>query len=556
MSAVLKISSWEPGHVTVRNPYCGPARWIAKTGLATGGDGRWMKVMAATFDRVLYGLRVVSTLSLRMIRKRRSGGWAGQDSNLRHSPCKGDALPTELPARGSQRPNTNWAGEGTSRRSSGAVPRAPSRRETAPPAHSGQELVYGGPEQRLSDPSDIRPRRSPGRGELDRFGPYVVEDSIATGGMAQIYTVRHEDDPKTKYALKCIRPDCDSDPEFRRMLLDEARITGQLHHPNINRVLEVVRSAGRVALLLEHVDGIDLVGLKRQLRQKNEVLSLQLALHVLREVLDALDFAHSAPGRDGTPLNIVHRDVSPGNVMLDIKGQIILIDFGIARAHGRLAQTEVGSVKGKFRYMSPEQIKGADVGTSADIYAAGVLLWELLSGRRIHDDVPVAQLMMKVASADVPPLSAARDGLPDDLGHIYARATALVPQARFPSAGEFRRAIDDVAGEYDAQACRDALAKIALEGSGADQRRVYNQAVARARVAAEHDLEGAILDALEEPDRVERVDLQGMRRAEQPPPDDEDVTEFDPPGPLPFGLKPPATPRVQPDDLLAPADSE
>lgn len=371
------------------------------------------------------------------------------------------------------------------------------------------------------------------RGELGRFGPYLVVDSIASGGMAQIYKVRHEGDLETNYALKCIRPDCDDDPEFRRMLLDEARITGQLDHPNINRVLDVVHDEGRVALLLEHVEGIDLVGLKRHLRQEKRVLPLPLALHILREVLSALDYAHRATGVDGEPLNVVHRDVSPGNVMIDIHGRVILIDFGIARAQGRLAQTEVGSVKGKFRYMAPEQIKGAEVGARADVYAAGILLWELLSGRRIYDDIAVAQLMVRVANAEAPALADAREGLPEGLEAVYARATALMPEARFATAGDFAAAVEGVMGDVDPIEARRALSDFALQGSSVEQRKNYTQAVARARVAAEHDLEDAILSALEQPDRIERVDVREARRAESSSlphiEDDEDVTEFDSP---------------------------
>ena len=390
-------------------------------------------------------------------------------------------------------------------------------------------MVYVAEEVSLNA-RDVAPRLDR-RPDLDRFGPYLVVDSIATGGMAQIYKVRHEADPTVFYALKCIRPDCDDDPEFRRMLLDEARITGQLDHPNINQVVEVVRFGGRVALLLEHVEGIDLVGLKRHLRHLQKPLSLPLVLHILREVLAALDYAHRAGSVEGAPLQVVHRDVSPGNVMIDVHGRVILIDFGIARAQGRLAQTEVGSVKGKFRYMAPEQIKGADVRAPADIYAAAVLLWELLSGRRIHDDVPVAKLMMRVANAEVPPLAEARPGLPEGLARVYARATALVPEARFQTAADFADALRD-AYEIDEESCRAQLAEYALAGSSIDQHRSYAQAVARARIAAEHGLEDAILSALEDPDRVERVEMLGVRPAElysADVDDDEDITEFGPP---------------------------
>ena len=189
-------------------------------------------------------------------------------------------------------------------------------------------------------------------------------------------------------------------------------------------------------------------------------------------------------------MHVVHRDVSPGNVMIDIQGRVVLIDFGIARAQGRLAQTEVGSVKGKFRYMAPEQIKGAAVGASADIYAAGVLMWELLSGRRIHDDVAVAQMMMRVANAELPSLAAARPDLPDNLNRIYAKATALMPHMRFESAEEFATALGDVIEDFDPAENQGALAQYAVEGMSLEQRRSYAQAVARARVAAERISKG------------------------------------------------------------------
>ncbi len=420
-----------------------------------------------------------------------------------------------------------------------------------------QQIVYDCGGDPVTSRKETEPRRDR-RGDIDRFGPYIVVDSIATGGMAQIYKVRHQSDPSSAFALKCIRPDCADDPEFRRMLLDEARITGRLDHPNINRVVEVVRSEGRVALLLEHVEGVDLVGLKRYLKSRSKVLALPLVLYIMREVLDALDFAHRAEGSNGVPLNIVHRDVSPGNVMIDIHGRVVLIDFGIAHAQGRLSQTEVGSVKGKFRYMAPEQIKGAAVGAAADIFAAGVMLWELLSGRRIHDDVPVAQLMMRVANAEVPTLSEARDGLPADLGKAFARATMLLPEERYASAAEFSQALAEFAVDDDFEECRLELGRYALEGSSVDHRKSYGQAVIRARMVAEHDLEGAILDALDKPDRIERVDYGGVERAESVAPDldDEDVTEFDTEQPLPFGTEPTTVPVVRADTPKPAVDSD
>lgn len=358
--------------------------------------------------------------------------------------------------------------------------------------------------------SDILDHMSPlargGRrgGDLDRFGSFVVVEKLATGGMAELYKVR--DLTGRVFTLKCIRGDCDDDPEFRRMLRDEAKITASLAHPNINRVVDIVEDRGQLGLILEYVDGIDTSRLRRHLDKQGTPLRLELVVHLVREVLLGLDYAHAARDHDGTYLHVVHRDISPGNVMVTVDGGTKIVDWGIARAQNRLAKTEAGNVKGKFRYMSPEQIRGDTVGAGADIYATAIFLWELLAGRRIYDEVGVAQLMIKVANAHVPPLSQAREGLPKALERVYDRATHKDPESRYLSSRAFADALDAVLLEYDAERCRAELGGIVTAIRRKDSLEKFDRAVARARVAAEHDLEDAILSALEEPDRVERVD--------------------------------------------------
>ncbi len=352
------------------------------------------------------------------------------------------------------------------------------------------------------------------RADIDRFGPYQVVEKLASGGMAEIYKVRHPERPSGFYALKCIRSDCTDDPQFKKMLIDEAKIVSRLRHENINRVIDVVNDDGQIGLILEHVDGVDLGRLKKHLRDANRELPLELAVHIVRRVLEGLDYAHNAKDETGEYLNIVHRDVSPGNVMVDVKGGVQLVDFGIAVAQNRLAKTEAGNVKGKFRYMSPEQIKGDPVGPRADIYATAVLLWELLSGKRVFDDCGMVQLMIRVANAHVPSLEEARPGLPKALFKVYERATQLNAQDRYASARAFADALDSVLTTYDVRRCKRGLAELVTLARTRDERLRFDQAVARARYAAEHDLENAILSALEQPDRVERVDPRSARRVE------------------------------------------
>lgn len=353
------------------------------------------------------------------------------------------------------------------------------------------------------------------RQDPDRFGPYQVVEKIASGGMAEIYKARHVDRPHHLVALKCIRPDCDDDTEFRHMLMDEAKIASRLHHPNINRVLEVVEDGERMGLILQYVDGLDLNRLKRTFKERDEGFPIELAIHIIREVLKGLDYAHDAKDERGEYLNVVHRDISPGNVMIDGRGRVLLVDFGIARAQNRLAKTEAGNVKGKFRYMAPEQIKGDQVSPRTDVYATAVLLWELLAGKRIYDDVSVAQLMIRVANAHVPSLDEARPGLPRALHKVFQRATAVVPDDRYASARAFADALDGVLSQLDVTRCQRDLARLVQEARVRDGKARFDQAVARARyAAAEHDLEDAILSALEQPDRVERVQAVVVQKAE------------------------------------------
>lgn len=392
----------------------------------------------------------------------------------------------------------------------------------------------------LGDSLEIQGRMRERRAELDRFADYVVIEKIASGGMAEIYKVRPKDRPTQYFALKTIRPDLDEDLEFRRMLADEAKIASTLVHPNINRVIGIARDAGQVGLILEFVDGLDVGRMQRHLKDRGTPLSFEAVIHVVREVLEGLDYAHNAKDERGDYLNVVHRDVSPGNVMVDVKGQVRIVDFGIARAQNRMAKTEAGNVKGKFRYMAPEQIRGDLTGPGTDIYATAIFLWELLAGRRIYDEVGVAQLMIRVANAHVPSLDEARPNLPRALQKVFQRATALEPQDRFLSARAFADALDSVLLEFDPKRCRRELAEIVSAAHGSDTKARFKRAVARARFAAEHDLEDAILSALESPDRVERVDTSDVVHAEPLTPVSPLVTSVDPSEPPTMPMQVPA----------------
>ncbi len=346
------------------------------------------------------------------------------------------------------------------------------------------------------------------RRETTSFGAYRILEKIAGGGMAEIYKVRRDAEPSELYALKLVRADRSDDPEFRQMLIDEAKIASRLRHPNIARVIELQEHSGELGLILQFVAGIDLIRAARALRERDEVLRLDAALYLLLEVLAGLEFAHQVRDDQGELLHVVHRDVSPGNIMIDVDGHVRIVDWGIARAKNRVAQTDVGHVKGKFRYMAPEQITGQAVGPAADIYSAMITFWELLANERAYDETELPQLMMKVSRGEAPRLEDARPGLPKKLLQVYKKATHKDPSRRYDSAGDLADDIEalELIGSIDEARAR--LRRLAVGARLAVGRRRYERAVRDAKVSAsKDDLEGALLRALQEPDRVERVDL-------------------------------------------------
>ncbi len=213
------------------------------------------------------------------------------------------------------------------------------------------------------------------------FGKYHLIEKVATGGMAELFRAKlygaggFEKD----LAVKKILPQLGQDQDFIQMFMDEAMITVTLNHGNIAQVLDFGEINGEYFLVMEYVDGVDLQNLLKRITEENEPIPTELAAYIVQEICKGLDYAHHKLGIDGQPLNIVHRDVSPQNVIISFEGQVKLVDFGIARAASRITSTQAGVVKGKMDYMSPEQLLGKGVDSRSDIWAAGVIFYELLT---------------------------------------------------------------------------------------------------------------------------------------------------------------------------------
>src|SRR6185312_1620748 len=228
----------------------------------------------------------------------------------------------------------------------------------------------------------------PGRMEdgVRRLGRFQIIGRLATGGMAEVYLALSGELPgfRTLIVVKRILPHLAQNRQFIRMFLDEARLAALLDHPNVVRIIEVGHDGEEYFLAMELVQGKPLSAVLRKAAREKRPPSPALAAYIMAQAASGLGYAHALTDGDGRPLGVVHRDVSPQNVLLSFEGAVKLIDFGVARAFGRVAHTSPGGRKGKIEYMSHEQASAEEVDHRADVFALGVVLWEVLTGRRLY----------------------------------------------------------------------------------------------------------------------------------------------------------------------------
>lgn len=281
--------------------------------------------------------------------------------------------------------------------------------------------------------------------ETQEFGKYQLLDRIAVGGMSEVYRARMTAAAGVtkQVAIKKILPHFAGNPAFVSMFINEARIAVGLSHGNISQVFDFGEVDGEYYLAMEWVHGQPLSKVTRQAREKGlGVLPVPLALWITTEMLRGLAYAHNKLDERGRPLNIVHRDVSPQNVLLSYEGQVKLVDFGIARA--RLAsrgETEATAAQGKYLYFSPEQAQGRELDARADIFAAGVVLYELLCGQLPWQGEP-REVLQRISRSDFPPPRAINPGLSAELERIVLTAMAVERERRFPTAQAFGEALE------------------------------------------------------------------------------------------------------------------
>ena len=261
------------------------------------------------------------------------------------------------------------------------------------------------------------------------FGRYTLLERLALGGMAEVFRARISSSHGFEKILviKRILPHLAADPNFVAMFIDEAKLTAQLTHPKIVQILDFGDVHGQYFTALEYVEGFDALGLLRTAAQKRLHLPRNLAIFIVNEVLEALDYAHNARDMESRPMQIVHRDISPSNIFISKRGDVKLGDFGIAHAQRRESKTQAGTLKGKYGYMSPEQVVGRPIDARSDLFAVGVVLAELLTGRRLFTAANDLDVLLKVRDAKLDRLDKYGADLLPALDRIVRRALKKDP---------------------------------------------------------------------------------------------------------------------------------
>jgi serine/threonine-protein kinase len=275
------------------------------------------------------------------------------------------------------------------------------------------------------------------------LGRYALYGEIAAGGMATVHYGRLLGPVgfSRTVAIKRLHAHLAKDPEFVSMFLDEARLAARIRHPNVVPTLDVVALDGELFLVMDYIQGESLARLLRATRAAKQRLRAPVAGTIVAAALHGLHAAHEATSEHGEPLAIVHRDVSPQNILVGIDGNTRVLDFGVAKAAGRLHTTREGQLKGKLAYMSPEQLQGT-VTRSTDVYACGVVLWEALAGRRLFSGENEGEILTKVQAGPTAPPSRFAPDLPSAVDDIVMRALAREPDARFATARDMARALE------------------------------------------------------------------------------------------------------------------
>ena len=296
------------------------------------------------------------------------------------------------------------------------------------------------------------------------LGPYLIEERLATGGMAEVFVAKRTGPHGffKRVALKRILPQFARDADFVSMFVDEARLAGRLEHPNVVQVFDFGDIEGELFLAMELVVGTNVNRLLRAVSARNESVPLETALHILSQTAHALAYAHRARDDEGKPLGIVHRDVSPANILLTHTGHVKLSDFGIARMSGKDTRTDDGHVRGKLGYMSPEQVMGKELDGRSDVFTLTTVFAEMLLAEPLFGSGSDLDVLIRIRDADLRVLERSPRRLPQDVMKIIRMGLEPDPKDR-PSSSAFADAVDEIVRRRGIVRGPDALARLLLQ---------------------------------------------------------------------------------------------
>ena len=297
---------------------------------------------------------------------------------------------------------------------------------------------------------------------------YQVLERIAAGGMAEVYRGESAgiEGFRKKVAIKRVLPKLSQNREFIHMFLDEARLCAYLSHSKCVQVFDIGQAAGAHFIVMEFVDGADLQGVMEHLQRTGQRMPVEVACLIAMQVCEGLHYAHDAQDHNGEPLGIVHRDISPHNVLMTRFGEVKLVDFGLAKASSHLTADEEDIVKGKFGYLAPEVTLGQGADRRVDIFAAGILLWEMLAGRRLFKGETDLETFKQVQAAVIPDMRQIRSDVGEDVAYVLTKALARDREQRYAQAGEFAKDLSIVLDRLRKPVTYQDISKLVIATAG------------------------------------------------------------------------------------------
>lgn len=351
------------------------------------------------------------------------------------------------------------------------------------------------------------------------FGKYVLLERISVGGMAEVFKAKAfgVEGFEKILAIKRILPSMAADDDFIEMFIDEAKICSQLNHANICQIFELGRVGPSHFIAMEYVWGKDALQLQNRFRKLSQAMQPEMAAFIAAKLCEGLDYAHKKRDALGHPLGIIHRDVSPQNILISYDGEIKIIDFGIAKAASRSSSTQVGVLKGKFGYMSPEQVRGLPLDQRSDVFSIGTILYELLTSERLFTGESDFEILEKVRNVEVPPASSINHQVPPELDQILARALTRDVEDRFFWAADMREALQSFLSTRESAFSAKQLSAWMREQFATEMKREQQVLEQQRQIGREALLPAAANEAELEPGRAAAVGDDLLSLAEEGP---------------------------------------